>query len=471
VVASLPEAGRTKAHTEITHLFALFDRVAGTAENDIAARRQALEEFVAQLPAPTPEQTLEALANARRWDFPDGDLQRKISEAAAALPAAERVSRLVSVLDGQPEAAHEIGHAIAELVPDDHEARQQLTTLAPTGRLAVLVGYLYARVQSGISDAFDQLLDAEASDEFDDLTRLTVTVRGPQSDAGWARVATLVPRLNPREGVQALFGWHADLGPERLGTFLAHWLPLIDTQHDYGIVVEFVANAMHARPGWTDPLDPLIAELLALRAKFGHLNAVTDSDWERLARRQWHVQPGALLTVLLDLMATGSYRPRTEPDGSSLLQETVVAAGPDGWRETMTRLETGNSHIRAAARRWLGNATDVDTAEAWIADNVERARLVASVAALGYTQLDPVARFLIRNFGTDEQVTDALRAALLPRWIFGPLALRFQHLIEQLTAWADTENESSEVTIWIRATIDWLASAQEFAAQYDQELP
>lgn len=49
-------------------------RIESSAAN-LDGEQLTIEAFAAQLPSPTPEQTLEALANTRRWDLPDGELQ------------------------------------------------------------------------------------------------------------------------------------------------------------------------------------------------------------------------------------------------------------------------------------------------------------------------------------------------------------------------------------------------------------
>lgn len=128
------------------------------------------------------------------------------------------MSRLLSVLDRQPEAAYEIGHTLGELVPDDDDARKRLVTLAANENQGPLVGYLYALVGGSTSDAFDQLLDSDSSSALDDLARLQVSTRGPQSDAGWTRVSALIIQLTPGDGARGLFGWHIDLDPNGCGT-------------------------------------------------------------------------------------------------------------------------------------------------------------------------------------------------------------------------------------------------------------
>ncbi len=457
VVANLPEAGLTAARTEITRLDALFRRVDGAAGNDIEVNKQALEAFAAQLPLPTPGQTLDFLAKTRRWDLADGELQQRLTIAATALPGHDQVPRLLNVLEHRPEAAYEMGRTLGRLAPDDHDARERLLTLAAAEDQDALVGYLYALVESGTSDAFDQVLDSAASGVLGDLACLQVSVRGPQSDAGWARVSALTTRLNPNDGARALLGWHISLAPERLWSLLADWLPRIDTWDSYNAVVGFAGLALHRRPEWIDSVDPLVADLVALRSQFAPPARTREQwEWEQLARRQLTVQPPELLMMLLDLVEAGDHSLQPGPEGNRLLRDAVVASGDEGWREMMTRLETGSWQIRAAAEQWLGGATDIDTVRAWIGGRVERARLVASAAAPGGEHIDPVARFLISAFGSDDRVSGSLRDALTLVWYWGPEATHYQSLIDRVTAWHAADSESSEVLAWTELTLEWL---------------
>jgi hypothetical protein len=152
-----------------------------------------------------------------------------------------------------------------------------------------------------VSDAFDHLLDSDASAVLDDFVRLRVSTSGPQSDAEWARVSALTARLNPGGGARGLFGWHVDLEMERLRDFLADWLPRIDAQDDYNAVVNVTALAVYRRTEWIDSVDPLIADLVALRSRFGPLANQIEWEWEQLARRQLTVQPIELLAVAVSL--------------------------------------------------------------------------------------------------------------------------------------------------------------------------
>ena len=190
-------------------------------------------------------------------------------------------------------------------------------------------------------------------------------------------------------------------------------------------------------------MDPLIADLVALRSRFGRLADQTEWEWEQLARRQLAVQPIELLAVLLDLLDAGVYRPHPRSEEQELLlRDAVLATGGEGWQKMMERLETESWEVRVAAGRWLGGAAEVHTVRTWIAGNIERARLVASVATSGGEQLDPVARFLINTFGSDKQVSESLRSALIPNTWRDSEADRYEHLIHRVTTeWLETKRD------------------------------
>src|SRR5262249_43957590 len=73
------------------------------------------------------------------------------------------VSRLVSALGRRPEAAYELGRTLGELASGDDAARAQLDALAANEEAAAQVGDLYALVDAGAGDAFDQVLNSDSS--------------------------------------------------------------------------------------------------------------------------------------------------------------------------------------------------------------------------------------------------------------------------------------------------------------------
>lgn len=473
-IAGLPEAGVTAARTNIIHLEGLFERAGTAPGSDREASRLALEAFAAELPSPTPEQTLAALAGTRRWDLRDGQLQDRLNDAISAVPAQDRVAHLLAVLERGPEAAYEVGHAIAGLAGDDDEVSDRLLGLAERGAQEALVGYLHALVQGGARDAFDRLLDSGASASLSDFALLRVSVSGPPTAAGWSRVARLVTQLAPEDGARGLFGWHMHLSPERLGVFLTYWLPRIQTQASYETVVDFVDLAAHNYPGWADAVDPHIADLVAQRSRHTPRGSSMQKEWAwgQLARRQLMAQPAKLMETLLTLISDGSYWPDAALGETDLLKETVTAAGAEGWQAMMTEIESGSWPVRRAAGRWLGGAVDVRTVSEWVAASTERARLVASVTDPdGGDHIDPIARLLISKFGSDEQVPVLLRSALALKMNWDPRSGRSQQLIDQVAGWGAADDQPDEVVAWTQGVAAWLRTQQFVAMEALQNLP
>ncbi|MDP9410355.1 MAG: hypothetical protein M3P70_07615 [Actinomycetota bacterium] len=267
-LAALPDDSRRRVWTAIKHLQALFDRVetpefaaATNTSHDTAARRAGLNVLVARLPEPGAADELQVLAAAQRWEWEDGELERKIVDVAQSLPAAEATRLMLRLLSSHPpaEASFELGVAL-HAVAADVSTLASLVDLAQSGNLAGLVGYLYGSVRAGDEDAFDSFLDGELSQQLDDTTRLAITVRGPKSAAGWTRALDLMSGLPVHVAAPRLFGWHVDVEEDRIAALLADWLPRIETQQDYNAAVDVTAMMVFRRP---PPLGHDIERLIA----------------------------------------------------------------------------------------------------------------------------------------------------------------------------------------------------------------
>ncbi|WP_410677281.1 hypothetical protein [Amycolatopsis sp. cmx-4-68] len=475
-IVDSPEFVVIKAHTEVARRHTLHERMASSAGPDdedaqleLRARIEALEDFRKALPDPTAAQSLESLLNSRRWDFPDDELQRRITETVARLPADQRALRLLDSLRQQPAAAYEAGYALGGITHDNPGTLEQLSELANSGDDAGLVGYLHALVKAGNPSAFDQYLDSDVSTSLNDAARLRVSVRGPINDAGWDRVVALSHRLEPADGARGLLGWHQHLSQDRLRCLLTDWIPRITTQDDFNAVVDLVHLALPVLPStYVDSVDPLIDELLRLRTRFDEL-ARLEWDWEQLGRRQLSVAPQQLLATLLDIVETGTYYPDAVGDDENLLRAAVIATGAKGWTDVMLSIEHGSHQARLAAGRWLGATADVDTERTWVGDSLDRARLVASVTHVGDDCIDPVAMFLITDFAYDEQVAQHLRDSLIPSFWVGSETYQHEATIDQVRSWLDRNSLSATADLWTRTTVDWLSSWRDRAALTEEE--
>lgn len=462
-LARLPSSGLTRALTEIEHLGALFAR----READTESRRAGLEALIAALPGPSPMQAFAALANARRWDFDDAnELQRRLDTAALALPEAERVSIILDLVATAPQASFELGRTLYGLSAGADEILDRLVEYAAANNIASLDGFLWASVDGGRPESFDELLDGKAFPPLDAQTRLAISVRGPQSEAGWRRVETLVGLLPPRDGAVGLFGWHVDFATDRLQRILDDWLGRLNDQNDYNAVVDFVAMALFKSSPWVDTVDPLVAQLVARRHDFPDIRN-EEYDWVRLARRQLRHAPAELHETLLSLIENDALYAFNDSEEEGLLREAIRLSGPDGWRKTMERL-SGTYRLQWVARGWLANAVDLDDLKEWVGNDLERARLVASIATAGRSESDPVARFLLVTF-PDDDISSSLGSEYTSGGYSGSVSSRCQEQITQLTGWIDSTTEPQAAKDWAQSMINTLEIQRDSALQQEAE--
>jgi hypothetical protein len=460
VLASLPVDARRRVWTEVNHLQALFDRVetsefAATTSSspDVTGRRTGLALLIERLPAPDDLDELTALAASRRWEWDDNELERRIVEAARALPAAQAIESMLRLLASQPpaEASYELGAALYAVAPGT-KTLAALVGLVDAGNVAGLVGYLYARLHDGHEDTFDSFLDGELGSQLDAATRLTITVRGPKSAAGWVRVLELMKVLPVHVGAPRLFGWHADLEEDRISTLLADWLPKIETQPDYNFAVDVAAMMVYQRPKLSEETERRIAELVNLRSKFGEIGQ-QGWDWVQLARRGLTDDADGLLTNLLEQIEAGALNVYEGSEEQTLLREVIAKAGAPSLDGVFGALQRGSWRLQMDFRGWLANVYAPTDVIAWVAKDIQRARLVASVTGVGEGLPSQIVQFLLGNFGTDEEVASSLYGDFISGSSWGNESARLNAQISQLSGWVADKDQPAGVKSWARKRI------------------
>lgn len=459
-LADLHADARRRVWIEVNHLGALFDRVdrpgfaqATDTSHDLTGRREGLAMLIARLPPPGREDELKVLSDARRWEWEDGELQRKIIAAAQALPADQASASLIALASSvpPPEASFEVGGALYVVAPGKISV-DALAALADQSNVASLTGYLYQATNNGPADAFDAFLDGEVGRVLSPMTRLTLTVRGPKSDAGWTRVMAIQKVLPVREGAPRLFGWHVDVEPERLSALLTEWLPRIETQQDYNAAVDVVAMITFGKPEIGDEVEAQISTLVDLHAQFGDIGQ-QGYDWVQLARRRLNVDAIGLLTMLLKQMDEGAVMTYDGSEEQGLLKETITAAGPASLQDVLDFIERGSWRIRMGFRGWLSTVYDAPILIEWIGTDAEHARLVAELTRVGDGPPSDIVNYLLTNFGDDDMVTSPLAGDFSSGSWMGNESVRLTSQIGQLTGWKNDRKQSSGVKKWARDMI------------------
>ena len=135
----------------------------------------------------------------------------------------------------------------------------------------------------------------------------------------------------------------------------------------------------------------------------------------------------------------------------------------------MERLERGEWRLSISVREWLGNAVDVHSAAKWVADRVERARLLAGVTDPGGSSLSPMAAFLIEEFGEDEQICSYLVGQFVSGMWSGNESDRIANQIAQAQGWISEPGQSAAVRAWAKDLLSYLEDRRQAVLQHEEE--
>ena len=475
-LAALPDDARRRVWTEVNHLGALFDRVetpeftaATNTAHDVTGRRAGLEVLITRLPAPDEIDELKVLADARRWEWEDGQLQRRIISAAQALPATDANASLLELASTvpPPEAAFEIGAALYT-VAASQESVEKLAALADGPNVASLTGYLYESQRDGHPDAFNDFLDSPTGESLTPTTRLTLTVRGPKSARGWQRVMVLQKMLPVCAGALGMFGWHIDVEPEHMASLLAEWTPRIESQQDYNAAVDVAAMMTFRKPELSEEIEAQIAALVELREQFGEVGQQS-YDWIQLAGRRLSRDARGLLAILLKQIEAGAILTYDGSQEQDFLREVIGAAGPESLVGLLQLIQGGSWRLQMDFRGWLTSVYESATLIEWIGSDLERARVIASLTGVNDGPPSEIVKFLLTEFGDDDQVTSPLYGDFISGSWWGNESDRLNGQIAQMTSWLNDRALAEGVKSWVREVIARLKRRLEVALVQEAE--
>ena len=449
VFSTLDAVSLRAVRAELANLQALFGRA------DVTDRRvPGADELVAMIPPASELDQLWELAHTNSWDREDGVLIRELREAADRLGDGG-AQALIDVLADEPppSAAFEMGRVLAGLARGTKQYLSHLPVGQEGGRGEATVGYLWAMVDAGITNAFDEFIDGL---DVDPLTLLSLTVRGPVTDRARARVEAIVPQLSVAESAGRLFRWFRDVEQADVAVQLNGWLERLATQADYNAVVDLVALYLHGKELADPVLSAGVGALVAARRQFPEVRR-QGFDWATLARHQMLSQPGALAELFVGLIEGDALSTYEGSDELKLLKSAVRAADFEVWESIMNKVADGSWRVGLATRGWVSDAADVDDARRWVGADAGRARALASGAGVGGAELSDVVRYLLREFDGDQDVAGALVGNLISGFWSGPESDRIKGQIETVEGWIRRPGEATPVVKWARRLRDHLA--------------
>ncbi len=450
-----------RLRAEAEHLISLYER----HDREDRSVRERLQELLERLPEPSAAETVQILSRLRRWDFAEGTLQRRLVEALQTVPAGERAALLADILAGdEVPAAWEVGYAAAAV-----ELSTDVLALFVGGFTRdpdALLGYL-ARAQDDTESAFDDFLDSDVAKGFALRDRLAIAVRGPATARARERIMLGVRELTVASAAAAVFGWHRNLDETAILTLLRDWVSRVDSQQDYNALVDWLNLVLHPEGAVPDLLREEAWRLIELRREFPDVGRES-WDWTRLASGFAEDRPHELGVLIVELVDTRQVMLHEGDDQSKLLAQ-CAAADARVWEEISSRLEAGSWLLQMELRGWFLHNVPAAVVDEWVGDDLDRARIAASIAPVGGAEPSRYARFLLDRFGEDEQVRSSLYGSLVAGFWTGNESDRISRQIEQLTMWRASPDEPAGVRAWAREVVASLEKSRQQALQREAE--
>lgn len=461
-IKSLPGQALNRARVQALHLQALFE-----GRPEASERLSALSVLISQLPQPTKFEEFQVLLRSRPWDFPAGELQKRITAMAHAVADEFGAPALLEFMNEELHAAFEFGYALAEVTPSI-QTLEAIATVAGFDNPDVLIGYLRKVQDSGDETVCDQFLGSEIGGQLDPRLVLQVTVRGPESSAATDRAKSLAATLKVEIAARILMARPTIFDATQLVEVLENWLPRIVDQSDYNAAVDYAANAVRQElvPAGS-PIQELIEQLVILRNEYPAMGQQS-YDWTELAHCQID-RPLKIVSQMLTLMADRAIHIFGQGSEQELLAEAIGRAGLVAWEEILAVLDAGAWWIRRDFAGWLPEALDPVELMGWVGDDVTRARRVADLADPGGECPSAIVRSILDKFGTDEEVSNALLRNLNESSWGLRDSERIEQQIVQLQGWIDSPTESHGLKRWAAGAIRRLKELQRSARERDAE--
>jgi hypothetical protein len=120
-------------------------------------------------------------------------------------------------------------------------------------------------------------------------------------------------------------------------------------------------------------------------------------------------------------------------------------------------------------RGWVQFSVPIEVLREWIGSDLDRGRVVATIASPGGAEPTALAALLLDRFGNDEQIWSAFRATFVSGSWFGSWSNRISTQIEQLTAWQQNAELPMGVRQWAKALTDSLHLERDAVLEREQE--
>lgn len=452
---------------EIRHLESLF----GSREDTFAVRIAGLENFQTRLPRLSDFEGLMVLARSRSWDFDDGVLCAELRKGFGELLEVERLVFLDQAFSvPRLPAAFELGRALAEL-QFDLLAEVDLLDKILVDNLLGLTGFLMKCVEDGDISAFDDFFSQTYASTLSRQVQYCVLMMAPVTEVSWEKASELIRSLSP--GYVAANGvpWLQKMSEEqmslRLGDLVARVIALAD-QSDYNEVLDYASLSLYGKTDVSEAMQDLLWHLVELRRELPDVGG-RDWAWSRISGFLVTNYGESLSLLILDLIDLGVIQPHREEEEVKLLKKCLAHQPGVVFDQIATRLVANDWRVSWAVRDWMSRAVPTKVMTDWIAGDVTRAQIIATVCDVGVAEPSDLAVFLLSAFPGDESIESELFSTFYSGSWSGKNSDRLQTKIDQLKEWLAITEINAQVADWASKAIKSLKSERQRELDREEE--
>jgi hypothetical protein len=140
------------------------------------------------------------------------------------------------------------------------------------------------------------------------------------------------------------------------------------------------------------------------------------------------------------------------------------------WGIVMSSVQTGNWKLKIGVDGWLGGLIELNDVRAWIGDDVDRARAVASVSTVGEaSEMHEVAFYLLSAFPEDRRIESSFYGEFTSGSWTGNESARINRQIALLEEWNQAHAGVAGVTHWCNGVLDSLRTQLATVLQEEAE--
>lgn len=453
--------GQRKLRISLEHLRAIYAR--SDREEEHVPRE--LQRLLERLPASSPADDLCVVGHLHRWDFDGQDLQFRVTDLLNQLSHGEVLTIVEGLLEeADLPAAWEIGFGLASI---ESASSAEMLVRHFDANPNALFGYL-VRLEESNERAFEDFLESDLAFRLDKGNRLAIAVRGKLTGSLREFILSGLRDMPIEAAVTLCLAWHRHLDGVSVRLLLEDWLTRLESQGAYNALIDWVSLVIRANIAVVDAsISELTWTLIALRRLYPDVGRES-WDWSQLALLFVQERPFEIGMLILDLVDQRQTMIHQNDELAQILVRCTTA-DPRIWEEVARRLEGGSWLLQMELRGWFLYNVPPDAVYAWVAEDLQRARLVASIAPLGDASPSAYATFLLDRFGTDDQVRSSLYGSLVSGFWTGNESDRIGRQIAQLDGWRSDPTQPRGVRSWARDVVKGLEQARAEALQREAE--